>query len=100
MRYRVFYRTAFDDKCPARPDYDADYQRGSDVEAVSWANCAEVAGQAVALRKGSRLRRPLEVGDVLVAEDCDTRILTPQGIWARVPMPKQLTERDFEPSGR
>lgn len=96
MTYRVFYRTKFDGACPAKPDYEADYERGADVDAASWVGCAESLGATgVVPKKGARMRRPLGVGDVLVGDDCEARILTDQAIWARVPMPKQLTARDF-----
>lgn len=88
--------------CPAKPDYESDYERGVDVEASSWVNVAEVLGENgdEKPRKGSRIRRPLFIGDVLVSEDFEARILTPQRMWARVAFPKHLTEQDFIDRGR
>lgn len=102
MKFRVFYRRVTDDSCPARPDYERDYERGADVEATSWSNVAEVLGAegGEKPRKGSRIRRPLFIGDVLVSDNMEARILTPHRVWAVVGMPKHLTEQDFEDRGR
>lgn len=102
MRFRVFYRRVYDEVCPAKPDYENDYERGIDVEASSFVNVAEVLGQdgQEKTRKGSRIRRPLTIGDVLVSEMMEAKILTPYRIWANVAFPKHLSEQDFEDRGR
>lgn len=102
MRFRVFYRRQFDEMSPAKPDYENDYERGVDVEATSWVNAVEVLGQdgGEKPRKGTRLRRPLFIGDVLVSDTMEAKILTPQRMWANVVFPKHLTEQDFDDRGR
>ena len=102
MRFRVYYRRQFDEKSPAKPDYENDYERGVDVEAASWVNAVEVLGKDgdEKQRKGSRLRRPLFIGDVLVSDAMEAKILTGQRIWASVSFPKDLTSQDFEDRGR
>lgn len=90
MKILVFYRRTQDGKCPSRPDYEREYVRGEDVEipSGSWTDAASAIGdRPVGQPRDGRLSRPIEIGDVLVNEHLDSRILTPLGVWARVAAP-------------
>jgi hypothetical protein len=102
VRFFVYYRRAFDERDPARPDYAKDYERGEDVDAGTFNEVAMVLADKRPTHKlRERPVRQVGVGDVVVdVAKMDARILTQMGLWAKVPPPPITSSDAPEELGR